>query len=160
MLPWKGAMIAANIFGEIQKERKDIEFVFIGFGPLEAEIRKRGKFRFHRELSPDKVSSHMNSMDMLVAPTKYESFGYVLAEAGMCGTPVVSTRVGAVPETVGSGGVLVDYGDWTRMKDEIVRLSDDARKRKRLGKNAIAHTKQFRDDIVSERVFRIYKSLL
>ena len=160
MLPWKGAMIAANIFGDIQKERKDIEFVFIGFGPLEAEIRKRGKFRFYRELSPDKVASHMNSMDILVAPTKYESFGYVLAEAGMCGTPVVSTRVGAVPETVGDGGSLVDYGDWSGMKDVIVGLANDVRKRKRLGKNAIRHTKQFKDDIVSENVFDVYKTLL
>ena len=159
MLSWKGALIAADIFSSIQKKRKDVEFVFIGFGPLENEIRKRGNFKFYKELSPEDVAMHMNSIDILVSPTKYESFGYVLAEAGMCGTPVVSTRVGAVPETVGEGGILVDYGNWTRMKEDIEILIDDERKRKKLGKNAISHTKQFRDDEVSEKVYNVYKSI-
>lgn len=160
MLPWKGALVAAEIFGKIQEERKDVEFVFIGFGELESEIRKNGRFKFHRELAPKNIASHLNSMDILVAPTKYESFGYVLAEAGICGTPVVSTRVGAVPETVGEGGVLVDYGDWKDMKEKIENLIDDSRKRKSLGKKAIKHTTQFRDGEVSEKVYKIYKSLL
>lgn len=160
MLPWKGAGIAADIFEGIQKEQKDVEFVFVGFGQLEDEIRKKGRFKFYKELSPEKIAAHMNSFDILVAPTKYESFGYVLAEAGMCGTPVVSTHVGAVPETVGAGGILVEYGDWKCMKEEIVGLIDNSRKRRKLGKNAIRHTRQFRDDIVSEKVYKIYKSLL
>ncbi|MDI6721430.1 MAG: glycosyltransferase family 4 protein [Candidatus Aenigmarchaeota archaeon] len=160
MLEWKGAGIAADIFSRIENERKDVEFVFVGFGPLENEIRKSGRsFRFYREPSSRQIAKYLNSIDILVAPTKYESFGYVLAEAGMCGTPVVSTCVGAVPETVGPGGVLVNYGDWQRMKDEIEYLIDDSRKRKIMGKKAIAHTRQFRDDIVSENIYRIYRDL-
>ncbi|MBI2579904.1 MAG: glycosyltransferase family 4 protein [Candidatus Aenigmarchaeota archaeon] len=159
MLPWKGAGIAADIFSEIQKERDDVEFVFIGFGHLEKEIRKKGKFRFHKDLSAEKIAEHMNSMDILVAPTKYESFGYILAEAGMCGTPVISTNVGAVPETVGPGGILVNYGDWNGMRRQIEYLIDDGRKRKSLGKKAVKHTSRFRDDVVSEKIYRVYKSV-
>ncbi len=161
MLPWKGAGTAFDIFRQIEKERSDVRFVFIGIGPLEDEIkRKSGKrFSFMKDIQPADLAKQYNSIDILVSPTYYESFGCVLAEAGMCGTPVVSTRVGGVPETVGSGGLLVDYGDWKKMKKRIETLIDDARLRKRLGRNAIAHTRQFRDDVVSEKIYRIYKSM-
>jgi glycosyltransferase involved in cell wall biosynthesis len=160
MLEWKGALVAAEIFSKISQERNDVEFVFVGFGPLEMEIRKMGKsFKFYRELSSQQIAKHLNSFDILVSPTKYESFGYLLAEAGMCATPVVSTRVGAVPETVGPGGIIVDYGDWNGMKDQIEHLIDDEKKRRLLGKKAIRHTKKFRDDVVSDNIYKIYKSL-
>ena len=162
MLPWKGAWIAFDIFRKIEKERNDVRFVFIGMGHLEDEIKRKSgnRFTFIKDIQPTELAKQYNSIDILVSPTYYESFGCVLAEAGMCGTPVVSTRVGGIPETVGSCGLLVDYGDWKKMKEYIEMLIDDAKLRKKLGKNAIAHTKKFRDGIVSENIYRVYKRLL
>jgi len=41
--------------------------------------------------------------DLFVLPTRRESFGLVLAEAMAAGLPVVSTKIGAVPEVVTHG---------------------------------------------------------
>ncbi|HVB56361.1 MAG TPA: glycosyltransferase family 4 protein [Candidatus Acidoferrales bacterium] len=40
-----------------------------------------------------------------------ETFGMVVAEAMSCGTPVVVSPMGAIPELVGSHGVFVDHND-------------------------------------------------
>jgi glycosyltransferase involved in cell wall biosynthesis len=51
-----------------------------------------------------------HSFDILVAPSRTESFGLAQLEAMSSGVPVVSTRVGAVPEIVEDGvsGILVE----------------------------------------------------
>lgn len=44
-------------------------------------------------------------------PSRYEGFGLVPLEAIAAGTPVVATAVGALPEVLGDGGLLVPPGD-------------------------------------------------
>lgn len=54
------------------------------------------------------VVKYMQASDYLIQPSDYESFGLVLVEAILCGTPVISTEVGGIPEIVdNSNGILV-----------------------------------------------------
>ena len=49
----------------------------------------------------------------LVLPSEWEAYGFVLLEAMAARTPIVATRVGAIPEVLeqGAAGLLVPYGD-------------------------------------------------
>jgi glycosyltransferase involved in cell wall biosynthesis len=68
----------------------------------------------------------------LVMPSRYEGFGLPCLEAMACGTAVVAARSGALPETVGEAGVLVDPGDPAAFADALLALLDDEAARQRL----------------------------
>lgn len=163
LLPWKGPLVALQIFERLSASRQDVDFVLLGNGPLEAGIRQRissKRIRLLTGLPPEKVASVLAKSDVVVCPTAYESFGSAIAEALMCGTPVVSTTRGAVPETVGPAGLLSEYGDWQAMQSNIEQLIDDNRMRKRLALLAIKHSSNYRYGKVAENIYKIYAQYL
>lgn len=65
-----------------------------------------------------------------VLPSRHEGFGLTCIEAMACGTPVVATRAGALPETVGEAGVLVDDArDLTEAVQSVLRDPEPWRRR-------------------------------
>jgi glycosyltransferase involved in cell wall biosynthesis len=96
----------------------------------------------------------MRHLDVLVAPSRQEPFGTVLAEAMAAGTPVVATRVGGLAEVVADGvtGRLVTPGDPAELAAAVLEVLAD---RDRMGAAARAHAQQFGADAYADRVERI-----
>lgn len=65
-------------------------------------------------------------------PSTYEGFGLPCLEAMACGTPVVAAASGALPETVGDAGLLVDPGDGRAFAEALVCAATDEALRERL----------------------------
>jgi glycosyltransferase involved in cell wall biosynthesis len=64
----------------------------------------------------------MNVSDLAVVPSRVEPFGLVAIEALACGTPVVATNQGGLPEFVNeSVGALVDVDDAQGLAEAVVR---------------------------------------
>jgi glycosyltransferase involved in cell wall biosynthesis len=72
---------------------------------------------------------------LVVVPSRYEGFGLPAAEAMACGTPVVATTAGALPEVVhtGGGGVLVERDDPAALAKGIASLLEHPEARAELG---------------------------
>jgi glycosyltransferase involved in cell wall biosynthesis len=86
------------------------------------------RVRFVGLVSPADLPEYYQGADLLVNPSLSESFGMSLVEAMACGTPVVATRVGGMPEIVEAGrtGVLVSPGDPDALGEAIAGLLGDA----------------------------------
>jgi glycosyltransferase involved in cell wall biosynthesis len=81
---------------------------------------------------------HYARADVFVLPTFHEGYGMALAEALARGLPVVSTRVGAVPDTVPpDAGLLVTPGDPAALRDALARVIDNRALRGRLAAGAL-----------------------
>ncbi len=59
-------------------------------------------------LPKPEIAAEMRRSSALLHPSRYETFSVVCAEALCCGIPVIASNVGAVPEVVGSDGILVE----------------------------------------------------
>jgi len=82
--------------------------------------------------------------DVLCLPTYGDTNPWVLLEAMACGTPVISTRVGAIPELLDGGraGVLVDHGDPRALREALGALLADSQMRTQLAAHALERCEQ------------------
>jgi len=163
----KGAHIAMEIAEDLIKERQDVEFVFIG-NPHEKNLVKRitslkktGKASFLKNLSEKNLIKYYNKIDITILPSKYEAFGKVLAEAQACGTPVVATNAGGIPEVVinKKTGLLSNYGDWGIFKRNIEKLIENESLRRKFGLAGRKHVvKNFDTKVVVNKLEKIYNT--
>jgi len=99
----------------------------------------------------------------MTLPSYAEVFPLVLLEGYAAGLPVVSTRVGGIPDFVEEeeNGLLVDPGDQEGLAEALTRLLTDAPLRRRMAEaNRRAARERYDIDICAARVRDIYNELL
>jgi glycosyltransferase involved in cell wall biosynthesis len=79
----------------------------------------------------------------VVTPAFAEGFGLPAVEAMACGTPVLSSAHGAVPEIIGDAGLLFEPDVPESIATAIARIATDAPLRRVLGQRGLARAAQF-----------------
>jgi glycosyltransferase involved in cell wall biosynthesis len=94
-------------------------------------------------LPEDDLQSQYARADVFVLASRYEGYGMAISEAVAHGLPVISTRVGAIPDTLPRGaGVLVPADDIGALSQAIRRVVADPGERARLAAGARAAAAQ------------------
>ena len=102
------------------------------------EVAILDRVRFHGEVSDEVLRGFYRACDVLVVPSRYESFGLVLLEGMMFGKPVVACRAGGMTEIVVDGitGLLAEPGDAVSLNACLIQLIESVALRDSLGKSA------------------------
>jgi glycosyltransferase involved in cell wall biosynthesis len=95
---------------------------------------------------------------MLVLPSLEEGFGIPALEAMTVGVPVVASNRGALPEVVGSAGILVEPDDAEGLAAAIERVLDDEALSRQMTEAGVARAAQFTWDSSAERLYAAYRS--
>ncbi|RTL71220.1 MAG: glycosyltransferase family 1 protein [Hyphomicrobiales bacterium] len=107
---------------------------------LDAAIVARGlgqRVRVLGAVPNTAVHELYGASDLFVLASRFEGYGMALAEAISHGLPIVSTRAGAIPDTVpGGAGLLVPPDDAGALADALRRLIADTRARRELAAGA------------------------
>lgn len=138
---------------------RDGDLLFLALGETAPHERiGRAEIRFVPFTNdPRAVAAYYQAADVYVHAARADTFPNAVLEALACGTPVVATAVGGIPEQVRSlptrvnehadvaishgddaTGILVPQGDADALASAIERLLNDAELRSRLGENAAA----------------------
>lgn len=142
---------------EIDQEFREL------FGEL-SRVRD-GVFWIPRMLPRPEVIQLLTHAALFVCPSVYEPLGIVNLEAMACGTPVVASAVGGIPEVVDDGrtGLLVPAGDGfeaglARAMDSVLGDPEAARRMGEAGRERAVG--EFGWDAVARRTVRLYEEIL
>ncbi len=122
----------------VQARHPHTNFVIAGDGPLRAQLealaqRLGARITFLGNCT--NVPAVLAAFDIFAYPTLGDSFGFVNAEAMAMGKPVISTRVGSVPELVRDGetGFLIEPQDAWGLAQCICYLLNEPEIGRRMG---------------------------
>jgi glycosyltransferase involved in cell wall biosynthesis len=98
--------------------------------------------------------------DVLLFPSLYEGFGMPILEAMACGTAVVASRAGALPEVVGDAGLLFEPDDESGMARALTMLFDSEAERRCWGERGRARAKRFEWRRTARLTLECYRSVV
>jgi D-inositol-3-phosphate glycosyltransferase len=112
--------------------------------------------RPHRELA-----ALYRAADVVVVPSRSESFGLVALEAQACATPVVAARVGGLVHVLdGGGGTLVEGRDPRDWAAAIAPFLADERLRQRTGQAGVRRAMAFGWERTADATMTVYEKVV
>jgi glycosyltransferase involved in cell wall biosynthesis len=164
----KGHDVLLEAMPAILERFPDTHLFVFGEGPLGEDYRRRteamglaGQVKFIGLLST-MLAQVMATADVVVHPSRVEAFGLVAGEAQACGTPVIASRVGGLPELVRDGetGFLVDPGRPDQIAERVCLLLGDAERRRAMGAAAREFINEhFEIGVMAEAYLELWKGL-
>jgi len=95
----------------------------------------------------------------LVLPSLYEAVGFTALEAMACGTPVVCSDGGGLPDTVGDAGMVVPALHIEAWREALTRISGDEALRARMAAAGRALVAQRSWRAAAARYLEVYREL-
>jgi glycosyltransferase involved in cell wall biosynthesis len=143
LVPEKGLQLLIDALGRLQS--MPWKLLLVGAGSLEEEIRHNWITRFPGRilLLPavpyEKVPQYLRCSDIFVLPSYstprwIEQYGLTLTQAMMLGIPSVGSSSGAIPEVLGSGGIIFDEGSTEQLASALEELMISPSRREQLGR--------------------------
>lgn len=104
------------------------------------------------------VTELLSLGDLFLLPSEQESFGLAALEAMACGTPVVASDAGGIPEVIVDGvtGSICPVGDVACMVEKSLSILTDPSKQQKM---ALAGQSRARDEFGSEKIVPQYIAL-
>lgn len=122
LIPLKGVDWLLEAFGKCHADDPRLTLTLVGDGELAGSLRQRAAalgivdaVRFTGGVPPDRALLLMREHDLLVHPSRQETFGMAIVEAVAAGLPVLVTRCGGPERSLAgiedAAGVMIDVED-------------------------------------------------
>lgn len=168
LVPHKGQKVLIDAAAIVVRKLPDVRFVILGEGelraPLERQVKDLGLERhvFLPGFKAD-VLGLQKSFDVFAMSSLTEGLGSSMLDAMACGTAVVGTRTGGIPEAIEHErtGLLVRPHHADELAAAIIRLLQDPALRAQLGAAARAQVgAEFSVERMVEGTLAVYESRL
>jgi glycosyltransferase involved in cell wall biosynthesis len=141
----KGINELVRVSVELQVTRPNFRFLLVGGGTLYADLKARKEagelmnVELIGWLDKAELDAYYKKADVFVLPTHAEGFPNVILEAMSYALPIVTTKVGAIEDSVidGQNGYCIEPKDEKALLSSIVSLGDDKVLRDAFASNAL-----------------------
>ncbi len=151
----------------------DWRLTVLGAGPmrpaliaLSEELGISARVTFTAPIPSAQMPCYWNELDVFVLPSLArrnwkEQFGRVLVEAMSCGTPVIGSESGEIPNVIGEAGLMFPEGDVFRLARELSRVQRDTSLRQELAERGRRRVlERFTQVRIAAETYRVYEELL
>ena len=172
--PLKGADVAVAAFARLAGALPGCRLLVVGgpSGPQGAEEAARlraaavaaglgDRARFLPPVPHGELAGYYRAADVVVVPSRSESFGLVAVEAQACGVPVVAAAVGGLAHAVADGesGILVSGWDPGDYAAALLRVLTEPGLGARLSAGALAQAERFSWPATADRLLELYSGI-
>jgi glycosyltransferase involved in cell wall biosynthesis len=164
--PYKNLPRLIRAFALLAEERETRCQLVIGGGEsrnlsllrmLAKDLQIEGRLVFTGNLTDEELVALMNAAHLFVFPSLYEGFGLPPLEAMACGTPVITSNAGSLPEVVGDAAWLVNPEKEQEIFTAIKTLSADERLRQEFINKGHERVKLFSWRKTAEETLELYE---
>ena len=167
--PAKNIFFMIDVLERLRRKKKEIVLLLIGDGSLREQIKAAIKNRklesdVHMLGSKDhaELGVHYRLAQALLLLSTNESFGKVIIEAGLCGTPTLASQTAGAAYIIvdGKTGFIVPVNDLDATVDVLDEMIDYPEGVKLLGTNAReAYTAQYASERSVQKIVELWASL-
>lgn len=170
----KGIHLALEALAELKEKYSHLYFLIIGSGSYEENLKQRAKelnleemVQFIPWMPNEDLPDVYNLAEVFLYPSIphdgwEEQFGYSIAEASLCGLPVISTKTGSIGEVLidGETGLMVPPDNVLELKIAMEKLINDSELRKQLGENGRKYIiENFSHQIIAQKLFNLFQKV-
>ncbi len=169
--PRKGIDIVVQAIPKVLQKANNIKFKLVGEDTSNFYRNKLQELLgtnisyvdFLGKVDQERLSCLYQECDIFIAPSRYESFGLIYAEAMSYGKPVIGCNVGGVPEVILDKvtGIILKNICADDLADNIIELSLSSKIRQEMGVNARKRVEDLFDvDKMAESTIQYYNCIL
>jgi len=140
----KGHRYLMDAIPELIREFPTLYFLWLGSGPLEAELREKARqlgieSRVLFAGTQETVAEDLAGADLMIHPSTQDTFPIAILEGMRAGLPILATRVGGIPEELGEeyeyliasgeGAAIVTAAKQLLKRPDIARVGAVGRER-------------------------------
>jgi len=111
------------------------------------------------DLSLKEMAAIYQQADIMIYPSFFEGFGIPILESLFCGIPVITSQGGCFSEPGGPHSSYINPNDIEQMKSEILDISSNKTRRKKMIEEGKKHAQNFTDDKIAERLIELYRTI-
>ena len=126
------------------RDGRSVQLVVLGFEASSDSLPKDGVVRVPYVKDREEVARYYRAADVYVHSARIENLPLAIIEAMACGTSVVASRAGGIPELAvdGETGTLVPVGDANALAAAVNALLDDEAQRRRFAEAGLARVRE------------------
>ena len=151
-----------------QQSKGDYQLVIVGlprngqrlFSRIAMEIGIADRIIFTGFVPEEDLVALYNGADVFLYPSLYEGFGLPVLEAMACGTPIIASTAGSIPEIAGGAALLIEPEDIEALALAIEQVLTDQALRQGLIARGFEHVKKFSWEKAAKELLAIYERVM